>query len=57
MMEKLITDLEIDIACLLDYFEDITEHDIEKIQDKLTELRNEYILLSTQSRQRGTNAM
>ena len=56
-MEKLITDLEIDIACLLDYFEDITEHDIEKIQDKLTELRHEYILLSTQSRQCGTNAM
>lgn len=57
MMEKLITDLEIDIACLLDYFEDITEHDIEKIQDKLTELRNEYILFSAQSRQCGTNAM
>ena len=49
-MEKLITDLEIDVACLLDYFEDITEHDIEKIQDKLAELRNEYILLSTQSK-------
>ena len=56
-MEKLITDLEIDIACLLDYFEDITEHDIEKIQDKLTELRHEYILLSAQSTKRGTNAM
>lgn len=56
-MEKLITDLEIDIACLLDYFEDITEHDLEKIQDKLTELRNEYILLSAQSTKRGTNAM
>lgn len=57
MMEKLITDLEIDIACLLDYFEDITEHDIEKIQDKLTELRNEYILFSAQSTKCGTNAM
>ena len=56
-MEKLITDLEIDIACLLDYFEDITEHDLEKIQDKLTELRNEYILLSAQSTKCGTNAM
>jgi len=56
-MEKLITDLEIDVACLLDYFEDITEHDIEKIQDKLAELRNEYILLSTQSKKQCTNAM
>lgn len=46
MMEKLITDLEIDVACLLDYVDDITEHDIEKIQDKLTELHNEYILLT-----------
>ena len=56
-MHKLLSDIEIDIACLLDYFEDITEHDIEKLQDKLTELRNEYILLSTQPRKCRTNAM
>ena len=46
MILDLIVDLEIDVACLLDYVDDITEHDIEKIQDKLTELHNEYILLT-----------
>jgi hypothetical protein len=43
-MLELITDLETDVACLLDSFEDVTEHDLEKLQDKLARLYDEYIL-------------
>ena len=40
---SLIIDLEIDVACLLDSIDEITTQDIEKLQDKLTGLRAEYI--------------
>jgi hypothetical protein len=44
---SLIIDLEIDVACLLDSIDEITTKDIEKIQDKLTGLRAEYIERAT----------
>ena len=40
----LIIDLEIEIACLLDSFEDMRPMDLERIQDKLARLHDEYIL-------------
>jgi hypothetical protein len=43
-----ITDLELDIACLLDDPEDTTRQDLYDIQAKLRSLANEYILSSTQ---------
>ena len=43
----LIIDLEIDVACLLDSTDEITTQDIEKLQDKLTGLRAEYIERAT----------
>lgn len=43
----LIIDLEIDVACLLDSIDEITTQDIEKLQDKLTGLRAEYIERTT----------
>lgn len=43
-----ITDLEIDIACLLDDVEDVTQKDLYDLQAKLRSLANEYILSSTQ---------
>ena len=44
-----ITDLELDIACLLDDVEDVTQKDLYDLQAKLRSLANEYILLSAQS--------
>ena len=44
-----ITDLELDIACLLDDPEDTTRQDLYDIQAKLRSLANEYILSSAQS--------
>ena len=44
----LIIDLEIEIACLLDTFEDMKPMDLERIQDKLARLHDEYFLSSTQ---------
>ena len=44
---SLIIDLEIDVACLLDSIDEITTQDIEKLQDKLTGLRAEYIERAT----------
>lgn len=44
-----ITDLELDIACLLDDVEDVTQKDLYDIQAKLRSLANEYILSITQS--------
>lgn len=44
-VNSLIIDLEIDTACLLDHFDEVTEQDIEKIQDKLTILHTEYIAM------------
>lgn len=41
-----ITDLELDIACLLDDPEDTTRQDLYDIQAKLRSLANEYILSS-----------
>lgn len=41
---ELITDLELEIACLLDDPEDITKADLYLIQEKLRRLANEYIL-------------
>ena len=45
IVNDLIIDLEIDTACLLDYFYEVTEQDIEKIQDKLAILHTEYIAM------------
>ena len=47
IITDLITDLEIDVSCLLDSFDEITTQDIEKLQDKLTGLRAEYIERTT----------
>lgn len=46
-LSSLIIDLEIDVACLLDSIDEITTQDIEKLQDKLTGLRAEYIERTT----------
>ena len=46
---SLIIDLEIEIACLLDSFEDMRPMDLERIQDKLARLHDEHFLSSTQS--------
>lgn len=45
IINGLIIDLEIDTASLLDCFDEVTEQDIEKIQDKLTILHTEYIAM------------
>ena len=47
IITDLITDLEIDVACLLDSIDEITTQDIERLQDKLTGLRAEYIERTT----------
>jgi hypothetical protein len=47
-MLNLLTDIEIDIACMIDSFEEVTEADLYALQVKLTRLHNEYILSSTQ---------
>lgn len=47
-MLNLLTDIEIDIACLLDSVEEVTEADLYALQVKITRLHNEYILSSTQ---------
>jgi hypothetical protein len=47
IINTLIIDLEIDVACLLDSIDEITTKDIEKLQDKLTGLRAEYIERAT----------
>ena len=44
-----ITDLELDIACLLDDVEDVTQKNLYDLQTKLRSLANEYILSITQS--------
>ena len=46
-MLELITDLEIDIACLIDCPEYITLEELYDIQNKLMRLHNEYLLSST----------
>ena len=46
---SLIIDLEIEIACLLDSFEEMRPTDLERIQDKLARLHDEHLLFSTQS--------
>ena len=40
---EIISDLSIDVACLLDEPEDITKEDLIKIQDSITELENQHI--------------
>jgi len=40
---ELIVDLEIDVACMLDSFDEVTELDLEKLQDKLRKLHDEYL--------------
>jgi hypothetical protein len=47
-MLKLLSDIEIDIACMIDCFEEVTEADLYALQVKITRLHNEYILSSTQ---------
>ena len=39
-MKALIKELSISVACLLDDLEDITQEDIEHIQDLVTKLEN-----------------
>lgn len=39
---RLIEDLELDVACMLDYFEDVTEADLHHVQAKLAWLFDEY---------------
>ena len=48
MIQELITDLEIEVACLLDSFEEVRPRDLERLQDKLARLHDEYLLSSTQ---------
>lgn len=43
IINGLIIDLEIDVACLLDSLDEITAQDVEKLQDKLARLRVEYL--------------
>ena len=40
---EIISDLSIDVACLLDEPEDVTKEDLIKIQDSITELENQHI--------------
>lgn len=42
VINGLIIDLEIDVACLLDSIDDVSAQDIETIQDKISNLRAEY---------------
>jgi len=49
MIQEIITDLEIEVACMLDSFEEVRPRDLERLQDKLARLHDEYILSSTQS--------
>lgn len=44
----LIIDLEIEVACLLDSLEEVRTVDLERVQDKLARLHDEYLLSSTQ---------
>ena len=44
---SLIIDLEIEVACLLDSFEEMKTMDLERIQDKLAGLQAEYIERAT----------
>ena len=44
MIQELITDLEIEVACMLDSFEEVRPSDLERLQDKLARLHDEYIL-------------
>ena len=40
---EIISDLSIDVACLLDEPEDVTKEDLIKMQDSITELENRHI--------------
>jgi hypothetical protein len=44
MIQEIITDLEIEVACMLDSFEEVRPKDLERLQDKLARLHDEYIL-------------
>jgi hypothetical protein len=44
MIENIITDLEIEVACMLDSFEEVRPKDLERLQDKLARLHDEYLL-------------
>lgn len=44
MIQEIITDLEIEVACMLDSFEEVRPSDLERLQDKLARLHDEYIL-------------
>ncbi len=41
---EIISDLSIDVACLLDEPEDVTKEDLIKMQDSITELENQHNL-------------
>ena len=41
---EIISDLSIDVACLLDEPEDVTKEDLIKMQDSITELENQHSL-------------
>jgi hypothetical protein len=47
MIQEIITDLEIEVACMLDSFEEVRPSDLERLQDKLARLYDEYILSIT----------
>jgi hypothetical protein len=47
MIQEIITDLEIEVACMLDSFEEVRPRDLERLQDKLARLNDEYILSIT----------
>jgi hypothetical protein len=40
---EIISDLSIDVACLLDEPEDVTKEDLIKMQDSITELENQHM--------------
>ena len=44
MIQELITDLEIEVSCMLDSFEEVRPRDLERLQDKLARLHDEHIL-------------
>lgn len=39
---SIIEDLELDVACMLDHFEDVNEADLHHVQSKLAWLFDEY---------------
>jgi len=44
MIQEIITDLEIEVACMLDSLEEVSQSDLERLQDKLARLDDEHIL-------------